>query len=135
MAVSRGGVLEGSAGMSGLGMLHHGKGGLEAEMGHPKKVQEQGQEAICLGIGQCLSGGRVESPLVWQFKIPQAEQQTFGDALPAEPALHSLSVGALKNSFMENQINKIFHPCIGIISIPSHHSQGNLSTGESPCSG
>lgn len=76
----------------------------------------------------------MESPLVWQFKIPQAEQQTFGDALPAQPALHSLSVGAMKSSFMENQINETFHTCTGIISIPSHHSQGNLSTGESLCS-
>lgn len=79
-------------------------------MGHPKEVQQQGQGGNlfrnCYTPEQCLSGRRVESPRVWQFKIPQAEQRTFGDALPAGPALHSLSVGATKRIFMENQTNK-----------------------------
>lgn len=81
-------------------------------MGHPKEAQEQGQWGNLFRnshtADQCLSGGRMESPLLWQFKIPQAEQQTFGDALPAGPALHSRSIGATKSSFMENQINKDF---------------------------
>lgn len=54
-------------------------------MGHPKEVQEQGQQGNlfrnCHTADQCLSGGRVESPLVWQFTVPQVEKQTFIEML------------------------------------------------------
>lgn len=81
-------------------------------MGHPKGAQEQGHWGNlfrnCHTAEQCLQGGEWNHHEFGNSKIPQAEQETFGDAPPAGPALHSLSVRATKSSFMENQINKDF---------------------------